>query len=123
MQVGILGSGLMGGKLGTLFVRAAHEVVFSYARSKEKLNRPARTPAVTRGRHSEGGCPGTDPLLLAVHWVPNRRRAESGRRFSGQGDCPLLAAAECREYELDLGYTTSGAQALAKKMPGAEVVL
>ena len=42
MRVGILGSGLMGGKLGTLFARAGHEVVFSYARSKEKLNRLAR---------------------------------------------------------------------------------
>ena len=42
MRVGILGSGLMGGKLGTLFARAGHEVVFSYACSKEKLNRLAR---------------------------------------------------------------------------------
>jgi predicted dinucleotide-binding enzyme len=32
MRVGILGSGLMGGKLGTIFARAGHEVVFSYAR-------------------------------------------------------------------------------------------
>ncbi|MBN3943363.1 MAG: hypothetical protein HWQ40_26820 [Nostoc sp. NMS9] len=32
MRVGILGSGLMGGKFGTLFARAGHEVVFSYAR-------------------------------------------------------------------------------------------
>jgi len=30
MRVGILGPGLMGGKLGTLFARAGHEVVFSY---------------------------------------------------------------------------------------------
>ena len=30
MRVGILGSGLMGGKLGTIFARAGHEVVFSY---------------------------------------------------------------------------------------------
>ena len=42
MRVGILGSGLMGGKLGTLFARAGHEVVFSYARSEEKLKRLAR---------------------------------------------------------------------------------
>ena len=27
----------MGGKLGTLFARAGHEVVFSYARSEQKL--------------------------------------------------------------------------------------
>ncbi len=37
MRVGILGSALMGGKLGTLFARAGHEVVFSYARSEQKL--------------------------------------------------------------------------------------
>jgi 8-hydroxy-5-deazaflavin:NADPH oxidoreductase len=28
MRIGILGSGLMGGNLGTIFARAAHEVVF-----------------------------------------------------------------------------------------------
>ena len=37
MQIGILGSGLMGGKLGTIFARAGHDVVFSYARSEQKL--------------------------------------------------------------------------------------
>jgi len=30
MKVGILGSGLMGGKLGTIFARAGHQVAFSY---------------------------------------------------------------------------------------------
>jgi len=42
MKVGILGSGLMGGKLGILFSRAGHDVVFSYARSEQKLKRLAR---------------------------------------------------------------------------------
>ncbi len=42
MRVGILGSGLMGGKLGTIFARTGHEVVFSYARSKDKLKKLAR---------------------------------------------------------------------------------
>ena len=32
----------MGAKLGTIFARAGHEVVFSYARSEEKLKRLAR---------------------------------------------------------------------------------
>jgi len=41
MRIGILGSGLMGGKLGTIFARAGHEVVFSYARSNDKLKRLA----------------------------------------------------------------------------------
>jgi len=42
MRIGILGSGLMGGKIGTIFARAGHEVVFSYARSMEKLKKLAR---------------------------------------------------------------------------------
>ncbi len=45
MRVGILGSGLMGGKLGTIFARAGHEVVFSYARSMEKLKKLAASEA------------------------------------------------------------------------------
>jgi hypothetical protein len=42
MRIGILGSGLMGGKLGIIFARAGHDVVFSYARKQEKLKRLAR---------------------------------------------------------------------------------
>ena len=51
MRIGILGSGLMGGKLGTIFARAGHEVVFSYARSEEKLKRLARE---RRGKRAGG---------------------------------------------------------------------
>jgi predicted dinucleotide-binding enzyme len=69
MRVGILGSGLMGGKLGTIFARAGHEVVFSYARSKGKLSRLARDA----GANARAGTPreaaqDADALLLAVHW-------------------------------------------------------
>src|SRR5262249_28035781 len=35
MKLGILGSGLMGAKLGTIWARAGHEVVFSYARDRK----------------------------------------------------------------------------------------
>ena len=42
MRIGTLCSGLMGGKLGTIFARAGHEVVFSYSHSERKLRRLAR---------------------------------------------------------------------------------
>src|ERR671923_1712245 len=69
MRIGILGSGLMGGKLGTIFARAGHEVVFSYARSEQKLKRLARA---AKG-NARAGTPGeaardADAVLLAVHW-------------------------------------------------------
>jgi predicted dinucleotide-binding enzyme len=42
MRIGILGSELMGSKLGTIFARAGHEVVFSYSRNEQKLKHLAR---------------------------------------------------------------------------------
>jgi predicted dinucleotide-binding enzyme len=47
MRIGILGSGLMGGKLGTIFARAGHDVVFSYSRNRKKLDRLARNAGAT----------------------------------------------------------------------------
>ena len=60
MRIGILGSGLMGGKLGTIFARAGHEVVFSYSHSPRKLKRLAREAggrarAGTPRERSQGG--------------------------------------------------------------------
>ena len=57
MRVGILGSGLMGAKLGTIFARAGHEVVFSYARSNQKLKRLARDAHRANASHSAGTRP------------------------------------------------------------------
>src|SRR3954462_499135 len=69
MRIGILGSGLMGGKLGTIFVRAGHDVVFSYAHSVEKLERLARdSGGVARAGTPADATRDADALLLAVHW-------------------------------------------------------
>ena len=43
MRIGILGSGLMGGKLGTIFARAGHDVVFSYSEQEDKSGRKSRS--------------------------------------------------------------------------------
>ncbi|MGA8155329.1 MAG: NAD(P)-binding domain-containing protein [Rhodoplanes sp.] len=69
MRIGILGSGLMGGKLGTLFARVGHEVVFSYARSTEMLKRLAKD-AIGNARVGtpREAAQDADALLLAVHW-------------------------------------------------------
>jgi predicted dinucleotide-binding enzyme len=69
MRIGILGSGLMGGKLGTLFARAGHEIVFSYSRSPRKLKRLAReAKANARAGTPREAALQADVLLLAVHW-------------------------------------------------------
>jgi predicted dinucleotide-binding enzyme len=123
MRVGILGSGLMGGKLGTLFARAGHEVVFSYARSTDKLNRLARDA----GTNARAGTPaeaarGADALLLAVHW------SRMGDVLKQAGDVPGKVIVSCSlpmnsdDTGLVVAHTSSGAEELAKMIPKARVV-
>jgi hypothetical protein len=86
MRVGILGSGLMGGKLGTLFARAGHEVVFSYARNKEKLNRLVRDAGSSaRADTPRQAAQDSHALLLAVHW--SRMDDASTRQVTCQARC------------------------------------
>ena len=98
MRVGILGSGLMGTKLGTLFARAGHEVAFSYARGHEKLKALARDTGSKACAGSPREAAGeADAILLAVHLAPHRRRLKLGRRPDRQGHRHLLSADERRQ--------------------------
>src|SRR5438045_9789320 len=70
MRIGILGSGLMGAKLGTIWARAGHEVVFSYARSEKKLEKLARdAKGKARAGAPREAAQDADAVLLAVHWL------------------------------------------------------
>ncbi|HXW64060.1 MAG TPA: NAD(P)-binding domain-containing protein [Burkholderiaceae bacterium] len=123
MRIGILGSGLMGGKLGTIFARAGHEVVFSYARSEQKLQRLAREA----GGKARCGTPreaaqAADALLLAVHWLRMDDVLTQAGDLSGQliVSCSLPMNAE--NTELIVAHSTSGAETLARRIPKARIV-
>lgn len=123
MRIGILGSGLMGGKLGTLFARAGHEVVFSYARTRRKLEELAREA----GKNARAGTPreaakGADALLLAVHWSRIDEVLAQAGDLSGKALVSCSLPMNDANTELVLAHTTSGAEALAQKVPGCRVV-
>src|SRR5512132_184852 len=106
MKVGILGSGLMGGKLGTLFSRVGHEVVFSYARSEEKLKRLARD---AKGR-ARAGTPAeavrdADALLLAVHWLRIDDVLKHAGDLSGKSVITCSLPMNADDTGLVLGHT------------------
>jgi len=123
MRVGVLGSGLMGGKLGTLFARAGHEVVFSFARSGRKLTRLARQ---AKGRARAGtvreAAQHADALVLAVHW------SRIGDILGQTGDLSGKVLITCSlpmnddDTELVVVGTSSGAEELARMVPQARVV-
>jgi predicted dinucleotide-binding enzyme len=123
MRVGILGSGLMGGKLGTLFARAGHEVIFSYARSDRKLKRLA---AEAQG-NARPGTPAdaardADTLVLAVHWLRIDDVLQRAGDLSGKILVTCSLPMDPKNTELVVAHTSSGAEELAQKVPSAKVV-
>jgi len=122
MRIGILGSGLMGGKLGSLFARAGHEVVFSYARSEGKLRRLARDAQGKARAGTPGEAKESDALLLAVHWSRINDVLQQAGDLSGKVILTCSLPMDDRNTKLIVRTTTSGAEELAKKVPRAHVV-
>jgi predicted dinucleotide-binding enzyme len=123
MRVGILGSGLMGAKLGTIFARAGHEVVFSYARSMEKLQGLAREA----GGNAHAGTPGeaaqgADALLFAVHWSRRDDVLQQTGDLAGKLVITCSLPMNNDDTQLVVAHTSSGAEELARSIPKARVV-
>jgi len=123
MRIGIVGSGLMGAKLGTIFARAGHEVVFSYSRDRTKLESLARDA----GGSARAGTPreaaeSADAILLAVHWSRVDEVLGQAGDLSGKVVITCSLPMNDDDTELVVAHTSSGAEELAAKLRGAHVV-
>ena len=123
MRIGILGSGLMGGKLGTIFARAGHNVIFSYSHNEQKLKKLARDA----GKNSRAGTPReaareSDLLLLAVHWLRVDDVLQQAGDVSGKVIVSCSLPMNADDTDLVIAHSSSGAEELAKKVPTANVV-
>jgi predicted dinucleotide-binding enzyme len=123
MRIGILGSGLMGGKLGTLFARAGHEVVFAYARHHEKLKKLAHeAEGNARAGTPREAAQDADALLLAVHWSRFEDVLHQAGDLSGKVVLSCSLPMNADDTALVIAHTGSGAEELAKMIPQARVV-
>lgn len=123
MRIGIVGSGLMGGKLGTLFARAGHQVVFSYSRQRTTLDALAHHAGGT----ARAGTPleaatDADALLLAVHWSRVPDVVLQAGDLAGKVVITCSLPMNDTDTALVLGRTTSGAEELARMLPRSRVV-
>jgi len=123
MRVGILGSGSMGSKLGTILARSGHEVVFSYSRSPDKL----RQLAAEAGARARAGTPAeaalkADALVLAVHWSRVDDVLAQAGKLSRKTVLTCTLPMNKDDDEMVVGFSTSGAETLADKIPGAHIV-
>ena len=123
MRIGILGSGLMGAKLGTIFARAGHDVTFSYSHSRQKLQKLAREA----GKNARAGTPAeaahdADALLLAVHWSRVDDVLEQAGALSRKIIVSCSLPMDADDTALVIAHASSGAEELAKKAKRAHVV-
>lgn len=123
MRIGIVGSGLMGGKLGTLFARAGHEVAFSYSREAQKLTRLTRDA----GPNARAGTPadaarGAELVLIAVHWSRVDDALQQAGDLAGKVLMTCMLPMDSANGSLVVSNTSSGAEELARKVPRARVV-
>ena len=123
MKIGILGSGLMGGKLGTIFARAGHEVVFSYARTEGKLKKLARSAkGNARAGTPEEAAKNADALLLAVHWSRVDDVLKQAGDLSNKVIVTCSLPMDADNTKLIVANNSSGAEELAKKAPKSRIV-
>jgi predicted dinucleotide-binding enzyme len=113
----------MGGKLGRLFARAGHQVVFSYSRSRKKLEQLARDA----GANARAGTPReaareAEVLLLAVHWSRVDDVLRRTGELSGKVTLTCSLPMNADDTALVIAHTSSGAEELAQRLPQARVV-
>src|SRR5881409_1136648 len=123
MRIGILGSGLMGGKLGTIWTRAGHDVVFSYSHSEQKLKKLARdAKGKARAGTPREAAQEADAVLLAVHWSRVDDVLKQAGNLSGKVIVSCSLPMNSDDTGLVVAHTSSGAEALAKKVRRARIV-
>ena len=122
MRIGILGAGRMGGKLGTVFAHAGHQVVFSYSRSEAKLKSLARNAKHEARAGTPREAAESEVLLLAVPWAQVDDVLHQAGDLSGKVLLTCSLPMNEDDTELVVGHTSSGAEVVARKARGARVV-
>jgi predicted dinucleotide-binding enzyme len=122
MQIGILGSGNIGGNAARLFAQAGHHVRIANSRGPESL----RDLAASIGANVEATTPqdavdASDIVLIAIPWT---KREEALGEIDGWDDKIVIDAMNpySEDFEIeDLGTKTSS-EFIRALVPGARVV-
>ena len=121
MNVGIVGSGNVGATLGRAWARAGHSVLFSYSRSREKLEGLARETGGRAGNPADAAAFG-EVVLLSPPWSLLDDALEEagslGDRIVIDTTNPYLHGS----LALALYGESSAAEEIAARLPGARLV-
>ncbi|MGG2396692.1 NADPH-dependent F420 reductase [Pseudomonas sp. SH1-B] len=122
MKIGIIGSGRMGGNIGTVLARAGHEVVFSYSRSPSRLQALVRGAGSTAQAGTVAEAAQADVVLFAVHWSRLDDVLAQAGTLAGKVVLTCCVPLDLADSELVVAHHNSGAEVLQARLPQASVV-
>lgn len=120
MQIAILGSGLMGAALGTVWPSKGHQVIFSYSRDTQRLEALAQQTG-SRAASPAEAVQGADVVLIAVPWHRLDDVLVQAGSLAGKIVVSCMLPMTADDSGLAIGFSTSGAEELAKRT-GARVI-
>ena len=124
MRIGIIGSGNVGGTLGSRWAQAGHEVAFS---SREPQSEKMKQLVAKAGATASAATPNvaaqtSDVIVLTTPWTAAKEAIESLGDISGKVVIDVLNPLLPDLSGLQLGTTTSAAEQVAAWVPRARVV-
>jgi NADPH-dependent F420 reductase len=121
MKIGVIGTGNMGDGLGRLWASRGHKVMFG-SRNPDTV----RTMAGINPNISSGSIPSAagfgEVILLAVPWNAVDQALSKAGPISGKIVIDCTNPLTDNFMELVIGFNTSAAEEIAKKLPDARVV-
>jgi predicted dinucleotide-binding enzyme len=123
MNIGILGAGKMTQALGRHFIKTGHELLVSYSRNRDKLEKAAED----LGGGTQVGSPVDaarfgDVVLLATGWGGAALALKAAGALDGKVLWSIVTPLKPDYSGLALGTTTSGSEELAKLVPRAAFI-
>src|SRR5580692_945255 len=124
MKIGILGSGNVGGTLGTRWAQGGHQVVFSSrepesAKMQELVARAGKT---ARSAGTAETATSSDVVVLTAPWPAIKEILAEAGNLSGKIVIDAINPLLPDLSGMAVGMTTSAAEQIASWLPGARVV-
>ena len=121
--VAIIGPGRMGAPLGRIWAQAGHRVVFCFGRDQRMLEEVARAagPSACAASPAEAVA-AADVVVLAVPWGAVDQALDEAGPLDGKVVLSIVNPLKPDLSGLAIGTTTSGAEEIAARAPGARVV-
>jgi hypothetical protein len=124
MRIGIIGSGNVGGTLGSRWAQAGHEVAFSSRepQSEKMKELVAKAGPTARAATPDAAAQTSDVVVLSIPWNAAKEAIESLGDISGKVIIDAINPLLPDLSGLQLGTTTSAAEQVAAWAPRARVV-